>query len=200
MKIFPVPHNLLIPLTTRWAEWVTEPAGLVALHVYWPTWLWLTAEMVSMLVLLPSIVVDKSGEEEMISPFKLQVIDKGSSPFRIIQTSWANSPSLTVSAPKEKGTISGGTASETILDVRSSECVMLHAGSQLLCLARKMLFITSFLSIVWSFSVIVILIHQQRCFCDFWTVVIAVIIVIMMDLLPGFKIVFHALTFKVTML
>ena len=79
MKIFPVPHNLLLPLTTRWAEWVTEPAGLVALHVYWPTCLWLTAEMVSMLVLLPSIVVDNSGEEEIISPFKLQVIDKGSS-------------------------------------------------------------------------------------------------------------------------
>ena len=76
--------------------------------------LWLTDDIVSMLVLRPNIVVDKSGSDAIMSPFKLQVIVKGSSPVRIIQTSWANSPALTVSAPKENGTISGGTESETI--------------------------------------------------------------------------------------
>ena len=61
-----------------------------------------------MLVLLPSVVVDKSGSDEIMSPFKLQVIDKGSSPLRITQISCAKSPWLTVSTPNENGTISGG--------------------------------------------------------------------------------------------
>ena len=61
-----------------------------------------------MLVLVPSIVVVKSVSDDITSPFKLQVIEMGSSPFITTQTSCAKLPWLTVSTPNENGTISGG--------------------------------------------------------------------------------------------
>ena len=42
-----------------------------------------------------------------MSPFRLQVIDRGLSPLDTTQVSWAKSPWLTTSFPKEKGTMTG---------------------------------------------------------------------------------------------
>jgi hypothetical protein len=61
-----------------------------------------------MLVLLPSMVVDKEGLELTMSPFKLQEIVIGSSPCETTHISWANVPESTTGDPKEKGTILGG--------------------------------------------------------------------------------------------
>ena len=65
-----------------------------------------------MLVCVPSIVVVKVGSELIMSPLRLQVIDRGLSPLDTTQVSWAKSPWLTTSLPKENGTISGLTAKQ----------------------------------------------------------------------------------------
>ena len=61
-----------------------------------------------MLVCWPIIVVVKVGSELMMSPFKLQVIDKGLSPVSTAHISCAVLPWLIDLSPKEKGTICGG--------------------------------------------------------------------------------------------
>ena len=65
-----------------------------------------------MLVWVPSIVVVRVGSELITSPFRLQVMDRGLSPLDTTQVSWAKSPWLTTSLPKENGTISGLTAKQ----------------------------------------------------------------------------------------
>ena len=60
-----------------------------------------------MLVCVPSIVVVKVGSELMMSPLRLQVMDRGLSPLDTTQVSWAKSPWLTISFPKENGTMTG---------------------------------------------------------------------------------------------
>ena len=66
--------------------------------------------MYSMLILSPIIVVVIVGSEDMISPFRLQVMDRGASPLDTRHVSWADFPSLTTLKPKENGTSSGGSA------------------------------------------------------------------------------------------
>ena len=66
----------------------------------------------SILVLLPNIVVDRSGSEDTTSPFKLHVIWIGSSPIETTHTSCAKEFSFTGLTPKVKGTITGGTKKE----------------------------------------------------------------------------------------
>ena len=63
-----------------------------------------------MLVCWPIMVVVMTGSDEMMSPFKLQVMDIGMSPVTTTQDSWAYCPWLTASSPKEKGTILGSSA------------------------------------------------------------------------------------------
>ena len=65
-----------------------------------------------MLVLVPSIVVDIWGSEDITSPFRLQLIVIGSSPFITTQISCAKFPWSTVLTPKENGTICGGSEIE----------------------------------------------------------------------------------------
>ena len=64
--------------------------------------------MIRIEVLVPIIVVVNDGSEEITSPFRLQVIFKGSSPLLTEQVTWAKSPSSTLVFPNENGTISGG--------------------------------------------------------------------------------------------
>ena len=61
-----------------------------------------------MLVLVPSMVVESLGSEEIMSPFRFHLIVIGSSPEDTTQINCANLPSSTGSTPKEKGTICGG--------------------------------------------------------------------------------------------
>ena len=61
-----------------------------------------------MLVLVPIMVVVIAGSELMMSPFKLHVTFKGSSPLFTLHVTWTNSPSFTASSPNENGTICGG--------------------------------------------------------------------------------------------
>ena len=58
------------------------------------------------------MVVERTGSEDTVSPFRLQVMDRGMSPLDTTHISWANSPWLTTSFPKEKGTISGFSVSK----------------------------------------------------------------------------------------
>lgn len=64
--------------------------------------------MIRRLVLVPTIVVVIVGSELMESPFRLQVIVMGSSPWDTLQVSCAKAPSSMTSDPNEKGTILGG--------------------------------------------------------------------------------------------
>ena len=77
----------VLPLTLSCVEWVTDPAGFVALQVYSPMWVKSTLEMTSMLALLPSWVVLMLGPEFNSLPFRLQVIVTGMSPFDTTQVS-----------------------------------------------------------------------------------------------------------------
>ena len=62
--------------------------------------------MTRILAWVPNIVV-VIVSSETISPFRLQVIDRGLSPWLITHVSWANLPWSIVSDPKENGTIAG---------------------------------------------------------------------------------------------
>lgn len=62
-------------------------------------------------ILVPIIVVVMEGSDEIMSPFSVQEIRSGSSPRRTRHVTWAMSPSLTLTVPKENGTISGGSES-----------------------------------------------------------------------------------------
>ncbi len=57
-------------------------------------------------------MVVRVGSELIMSPFRLQVMDRGLSPLDTTQVSWAKSPWLTTSLPNENGTISGLTAKQ----------------------------------------------------------------------------------------
>ena len=65
------------------------------------------------------MVVVRVGSELIMSPFKLQVIVRGLSPFDTTQVSCVNSPWLTTSFPNEKGIISGSSANKI------SQCLIL---------------------------------------------------------------------------
>ena len=65
-----------------------------------------------MLVWVPSMVVVRVGSELIMSPFRLQVILRGLSPFDTTQVNCANSPWLTTSSPNEKGMIFGFSANK----------------------------------------------------------------------------------------
>ena len=65
-----------------------------------------------MLVCWPIIVVVKVGSELIMSPLRLQVIDKGLSPASTAHISCAVLPWLTGWSPKEKGTICGGSVNK----------------------------------------------------------------------------------------
>ena len=69
-----------------------------------------------MLVLVPIMEVVMEGSEEMTSPFKLQETVMGSSPRFTLHVTWIKSPSFEASAPKVKGTMTGG--SESTFGVR----------------------------------------------------------------------------------
>ncbi len=58
------------------------------------------------------LVVEMPRSELMFSPWKLQLILKGSSPSVTVQTAWANEPSVTRSLLNEMGTIIGGSGSK----------------------------------------------------------------------------------------
>ena len=53
------------------------------------------------------MVVERTGSEDTMSPFRLQVMDRGWSPRDTTQSSCANSPWFTTALPKENGTMSG---------------------------------------------------------------------------------------------
>ena len=61
------------------------------------------------------MVVVIAGSDDITSPFRLQVMDMGKSPLLTAQVSCANSPSFTISTPKEKGTIIGGSKKGNVL-------------------------------------------------------------------------------------
>ena len=61
-----------------------------------------------MLVWVPSIVVVRVGSEDTMSPFRLQVMERGLSPLVTAHISWAESPWFTGNSPNEKGVIVGG--------------------------------------------------------------------------------------------
>ena len=65
-----------------------------------------------MLACVPSMVVVRVGSDDTMSPFKLQVIDKGLSPLVITHVSCAKSPWLTTSFPNENGMISGSSVNK----------------------------------------------------------------------------------------
>ena len=56
------------------------------------------------------MVVVMTGSDDIMSPFRLQVMDIGMSPLVTEHVSWTNLPWLTESNPKENGTITGGSA------------------------------------------------------------------------------------------
>ena len=68
-----------------------------------------------MLICLPIIVVDIVGSEDIKSPFRLQVIDRGMSPLLMTHVSCAKLPWSIVSNPNEKGTILGFSVNKTFL-------------------------------------------------------------------------------------
>ena len=103
------PHIMWsIPLTFNVAECVSDPEGLIALHVYSPECLYPTLDMIRIEVLLPIAVVVIAGSDETTSPWSDHVILRGSSPRIIEQVIWAKLPSSTVSDAKLKGPIWGG--------------------------------------------------------------------------------------------
>ena len=73
-----------------------------------------------MLVCVPSMVVVRVGSELIMSPFRLQVIVRGLSPFDTTQVNCVNSPWLTTSFPNEKGIISGSSANKV------SQCLFFY--------------------------------------------------------------------------
>ena len=100
--------SIKLPLTFNVAVWDVTPALFLAVHVYVPLCLYPTELIVSIDVRVPKEAVVKPGSEEILSPFKAQESVNGSSPIRTIQTSCANSPSLTTSVPKVRGNKTGG--------------------------------------------------------------------------------------------
>ena len=70
-----------------------------------------------MLVLVPSMVVESLGSEEIESPFRFHFILIGSSPEDTTQINCANFPSSTGFAPKENGTICGGSKNYKNIDI-----------------------------------------------------------------------------------
>ena len=66
-----------------------------------------------MLACVPSMVVVRVGPEETMSPFRLQVMERGKSPWLMTQVNWANLPWSIVSKPNENGTISGFSVNKT---------------------------------------------------------------------------------------
>ena len=61
-----------------------------------------------MLALGPTCDVDIPGSDDTMSPLRLHVIVRGTSPRWTMQETWAYSPSSTLSAPNENGTMLGG--------------------------------------------------------------------------------------------
>ena len=106
-------QSVYSPFTKSSAECVCVPALFVALQVYVPLCLYPTCVMVKMLAWVPSMVVVRAGSDETTSPFRLQVIETGLSPFLMLHIIMAVSPWLTAASPKENGTISGGSANKT---------------------------------------------------------------------------------------
>ena len=100
--------SIKLPLTFNVAVWDVIPALFLAVHVYVPLCLYPTELIVSIDVRVPKEAVVKPGSEEILSPFKAQERVNGSSPIRTMQTSCANSPSLTTSVPKVRGSKTGG--------------------------------------------------------------------------------------------
>ena len=97
-----------LPLTFKVAVCDVTPALFFAVQVYVPLCLYPTELIVSIDVLVPNDAVVRPGSEETMSPFKAQESVRGSSPFRTIQTSCANSPSSTTSLPNVSGNKIGG--------------------------------------------------------------------------------------------
>ena len=60
-----------------------------------------------MLVWVPSMVVVRVGSELIMSPFRLQVIERGWSPLVITHVNCAKSPWFKISLPNENGRMSG---------------------------------------------------------------------------------------------
>ena len=59
-------------------------------------------------VLVPSDAVVRPASEDILAPFRAQDNVKGSSPFRTVQSSWAYSPSSSISLANDRGTKLGG--------------------------------------------------------------------------------------------
>ena len=83
------------------------------------------------------MVVESVGSELIISPFRLQVMERGLSPLEMAHISCAESPWFTGSSPKEKATICGTSVNRNIqclpaveipLTVSSAECADTPAG------------------------------------------------------------------------
>ena len=57
---------------------------------------------------MPIIVVVIAGSDDIVSPSKLQDIERGKSPRLTLQVTCTNSASFTESIPNEKGVMMGG--------------------------------------------------------------------------------------------
>ena len=68
--------------------------------------------MTSIEALVPIIVVVMLGSEFIVSPFKLQEIDIGKSPWDTEHINCACDPSSMISEPKLNGTILGGSVNK----------------------------------------------------------------------------------------
>ena len=66
------------------------------------------------------MVVVRVGSELIMSPLRLQVMDRGLSPLDTTQVSWAKSPWLTISFPNENGTMTGFSRIKNIFSASAS--------------------------------------------------------------------------------
>ena len=105
------------PLTFNSTVSMRIPAIFDALQVYVPLCLWPTDGMTSMLPLPPIGVVTMPRSEVIFDPWNDHAMERGSSPRRTIQETWAKSPSLITAAPNERGNISGGSKMEREIEV-----------------------------------------------------------------------------------
>ena len=101
--------------------------------------------------LVPIMVVVIVGPEDIVSPFKDQVILRGSSPLDTRQVSCAMSPSLTSPDPKEKGMMLGGSGNVS-LQISNFEFLNLKTPKTIICELKLCLLCLFFLSLCLLFT------------------------------------------------